>query len=215
VAGRAAVYPPFRAAGGARFVAVQLLAMPEPLRRSLAAAPGLALFTEVTRQPAASWLEIADTTATARLPLLMLTPIVTAYESALGGGDGCDTWRPDRYSPCPRGNAGTYFAFLASVGYELSVIEQAVADGVPYTGEPPVGLVLDVDSDRSVADGATGPADTSPGASDPDGTPVDADPDDSTGDGSPDNAADRPGPVAGPLNSAEAESTGDHDDPQT
>ena len=36
----------------ARFVAGQLLTMPEPLRCGLAAAPGRPLFTEVTGQPA-------------------------------------------------------------------------------------------------------------------------------------------------------------------
>ena len=52
-------------------------------------------------------------------------------------GEGRNTWRTDRYSPCPRRDAGGYLAFLASVGYQLSVIEQAVADGVPYTGDAP------------------------------------------------------------------------------
>ncbi len=28
-----------------------------------------------------------------------------------------NTWRADRYSPCPRGDAGAYLAFLASLGY--------------------------------------------------------------------------------------------------
>ena len=50
-------------------------------------------------------------------------------------GEGKNTWRADRYSPCPRQEAGSYLAFLASLGYQLSDIEQAVADGVPYTGE--------------------------------------------------------------------------------
>jgi ParB family chromosome partitioning protein len=131
-------------AGAAQFVARQLLTMPEPLRNGLAKATHMVSFPEITRQPAGSWLEIIETTATARLPLLMLAPIVTAYEHALTDGEGCNTWRRDRYSLCPRRDAGTYLAFLASIGYELSVIEQAVADGVAYTGEPPVGPVLDV-----------------------------------------------------------------------
>jgi len=47
------------------------------------------------------------------------------------------TWREDRYSPCPRRDAGKYLAFLASLGYQLAPIEQAVADGVRYTGDNP------------------------------------------------------------------------------
>ena len=47
------------------------------------------------------------------------------------------TWRPGRYSPCPRDDAGRYLAFLASLGYQLSAIEQAVADGAAYTGDTP------------------------------------------------------------------------------
>ena len=64
----------------------------------------------------------------------MLAPIVTAYEHAMTEGEGRNTWRTDRYSPCPRAQAGSYLAFLASLGYPLSGVEQAVADGTPYTG---------------------------------------------------------------------------------
>jgi ParB family chromosome partitioning protein len=49
--------------------------------------------------------------------------------------EGRNTWRTDRYSPCPRADAGTYLTFLASLGYPLSAIEQAVADGTPWTGD--------------------------------------------------------------------------------
>jgi ParB family chromosome partitioning protein len=135
--------------GAARFVARQLLTMAEPLRSGLASAPGMVTFAEITRQPAAVWLEIADTTATARLPLLMLAPIAAAYERALADSA---TWRIDRYSICPRREAGAYFAFLASVGYELSAIEQAVADGIAYTGEPPAGPALDISITDSTPD---------------------------------------------------------------
>jgi ParB family chromosome partitioning protein len=69
----------------------------------------------------------------------MLAPIVTAYELAMTEGEGKSTWRPDRYSPCPYTEAGRYLAFLASLGYQLSVIEQDVADSTPYTGETPPG----------------------------------------------------------------------------
>jgi hypothetical protein len=64
--------------------------------------------------------------------------------------EGRNTWRTDRYSPCPRREAGRYLAFLASLGYQLSVIEQAVADDRPYTGDEPAEDVL------PPADGAAG-----------------------------------------------------------
>jgi hypothetical protein len=76
-----------------------------------------------------------DTTAAGRLPLLMLGPLATAYEQAMTEGEGKNTWRLDRYSPCSRQEAGRYLAFLGSVGYELSGIEQAVADGVAWAGD--------------------------------------------------------------------------------
>ena len=50
---------------------------------------------------------------------------------------GKNTWRPDRYSPCPRNQAGRYLAFLASLGYQLSDIEQVVAGGASYAGDTP------------------------------------------------------------------------------
>ena len=122
----------------ARFVAVQLLTMPEPLRIGLAAAPGSPVFTEVTGLHADQAAEGCDTCPAVRLPLLMLAPIAAAYEGAMSGTEAArSTWRADRYSPCPRPDAGRYLAFLASIGYHLTVIEQAVADGVPYTGDTP------------------------------------------------------------------------------
>jgi hypothetical protein len=66
----------------------------------------------------------------------------------MDGDQGRFTWRTDRrYTQCPRDDAGAYFRFLASAGYELSPIEQAVTDGVPYTGDQP--------SDDSSSDGET------------------------------------------------------------
>jgi ParB family transcriptional regulator, chromosome partitioning protein len=121
----------------ARFAARQLLAMPVPLHRGLVTAPARQLFEEITRQDAAAWLEICDTTTPARVPLLILAPMVTAYELAMTEAEGRNTWRTDRYSPCPREDAAAYLKFLAAAGYELSAIEQAVADGVPYTGDEP------------------------------------------------------------------------------
>jgi ParB family chromosome partitioning protein len=56
----------------------------------------------------------------------------------MDGDAGRDTWRTDRpYPRTPRENAGTYFHFLDAAGYELSAIEQAVTDGVPYRGDHP------------------------------------------------------------------------------
>jgi hypothetical protein len=66
----------------------------------------------------------------------MLAPIATTYEYAMTENLGRATWRTDHtYSPCPRAEAGRYLTFLAALGYEMSPIEQAVADGVPYTGD--------------------------------------------------------------------------------
>jgi ParB family transcriptional regulator, chromosome partitioning protein len=122
----------------ARFVAGQLLTMPEPLRLGLAAAPGSPLFTDVTGLHADQAADGCDTCPAVRLPLLMLAPIAAAYEAAMAGTEAArSTWRADRYSPCPRPDAGRYLAFLASIGYHLTVIEQAVADGVPYAGDIP------------------------------------------------------------------------------
>jgi ParB family chromosome partitioning protein len=123
----------------APFIARQLLTMPDPLRSELPGAASRVLFSEITGRGATGWLEVCDTTPPARLPLLMLGPIVTAYEHAMTEGEGKNTWRTDRYSPCPRRAAGTYLTFLATVGYQLSAIEQALADDVPYTGDTPAG----------------------------------------------------------------------------
>ncbi len=134
----------------AQFIARQLLAMPEPVRTGLCIAPGRITFTEVTRQDAGKWLEICGTTAAARLPLLMLAPIAVTYEYAMTQAEGRNTWRTDnRYSPCPRAQAGEYLAFLASIGYQLTPIEQAVADGIPWTRDAPAEDPLRADDDPS------------------------------------------------------------------
>jgi ParB family chromosome partitioning protein len=139
----------------APFVARQLLTMPDPVRSGLAGAPGRELLSQITGRTAAGWLEACDTTPATQLPLLMLAPVVTAYEAAMTEGEGKNTWRTDRYSPCPRREAGAYLTFLASIGYPLSAIEQALADGVPYTGDLPAGPVL---GDPDEADNAASPA---------------------------------------------------------
>ena len=140
----------------ARFVAGQLLTMPEPLRLGLAAAPASPMFTDVTGLHADQAADGCDTCPAIRLPLLMLAPIVAAYEGAMSGTEAArSTWRADRYSPCPRPDAGRYLAFLASIGYQLTVIEQAVADGVSYTGDVPAEPIhgdLSADAGISLAD---------------------------------------------------------------
>jgi ParB family chromosome partitioning protein len=135
----------------APFVARQLLTLPDPLRTGMATAVSVVLFSEITGRKAADWLETCDTIPAGRVPLLMLGPIVTAFEQAMTEGEGKNTWRTDRYSPCPRRVASAYLTFLASIGYQLSAIEQAVADDVPYTGDTPAGpdLTDTADSDEA------------------------------------------------------------------
>ena len=150
----------------ARFVAGQLLTMPEPLPLGLAATPVSPVFTDVTGLHADQAAGGCDTCPAVRLPLLMLAPIAAAYEGAMSGTEAArSTWRADRYSPCPRPDAGQYLAFLASIGYQLSVIEQAVADGVPYAGDAPAEPIPgDHDADAaSDADGIRRADDDAPG----------------------------------------------------
>jgi ParB family chromosome partitioning protein len=158
----------------AQFIARQLLTMPDPLRQGLATAHTRDLFTEITGQTADTNWKSCDTATAGRLPLLMLAPIVVAYEQAMTEGEGKNTWRPDRYSPCPRPEAGNYLAFVASVGYQLSDIEQAVADGRTYTGDTPASPLP--------SDAAEGePADDGVNDEGTDGAP-ETSPDDGTGD---------------------------------
>ena len=118
------------------FIAAQLLTRPGPVYDNLGHATGYPIFTELT----GGGYKPAEVTAwpAARLPLVLLAAIVTCYEEKLTATTGKMTWRTDRpteFSSCSRQDAGAYFRFLASIGHELSPIEQAVADGVPYTGE--------------------------------------------------------------------------------
>jgi ParB family chromosome partitioning protein len=130
------------------FLARQLLTMPEPLRACLGTAHATGLFAELAGRPGEDALAECDTSAAGRLPLLMLAAVVTAYEHEISGDTTRrNTWRLDQYAPCPRADAGTYLGFLASLGYDLSVIEQAVADGVPWTGDTPPGDPLSPGSD--------------------------------------------------------------------
>ena len=72
----------------APFVARQLLTMPDPLRSGLDTAHASIQCGEITGHTDAGWLEICDTAAAGRLPLLMLAPIAVTYERAMTAGDG-------------------------------------------------------------------------------------------------------------------------------
>jgi ParB family chromosome partitioning protein len=161
----------------APFITTQLLAMPEPLRSGLGSVANSDLLAQLAGQDARHLTQTSATARPGRLTLLMLAPIVTAYETALAN---VLIWRTGPHFICPRDSAGAYLAFLASTGYQLSAIEQAVADGVPYTGEPD-GDGLDpgdaAGADDSGAGGdAAGATAADPGRQDNDGE-ADADPD--------------------------------------
>jgi ParB family chromosome partitioning protein len=140
------------------FVAGQLLTMPEVMRRYLANAPMTAVFGEVTGKQSPQLIEACTTSAPRRLPLLMLAPIADAYEHALTTvAGGQDTWRDNRYSPCPYADAGTYFTFLGSLGYQLASIEQAVADGTSWEpGNPLMEVFTSPDETGPGEDGDAG-----------------------------------------------------------
>jgi ParB family chromosome partitioning protein len=75
----------------------------------------------------------------------------------MGEGEGRNTWRTGRYSPCPREQAAAYLTLLAGLGYQPSVIEQAVARQQPYTGEiPPGQAIIGQDSDPAQDTDGTG-----------------------------------------------------------
>ena len=124
------------------FTARQLLTMPDPLRQGLATAQHKDMFATLTGRGAGIWDQDCDTATAGRLALAVLAPVLTAYEHAMTEGEGRNTWRTDRYSPCPRNAAGGYLAFLAGIGYQLSDIEQVVADGTAFTGETPLTSTL-------------------------------------------------------------------------
>jgi ParB family transcriptional regulator, chromosome partitioning protein len=159
-----------------QFAARQLLTMPEPLHSGLPDAPRREAFRQFTGHTSEALLDSCTTGTAGRLPLLILAPIVTAYEHAMTEGEGRNTWRTDRYSPCPRAQASGYLTFLASLGYELSAIEQAVSDGTPYTGETPADGLLYEDKDTAAEPGPGVPAAT--GDADAAGDSADIQPDD-------------------------------------
>jgi ParB family chromosome partitioning protein len=135
-----------------QFVASQLVTMPEPIRSGLSRAHHQALFSTLTGRSDTDWLTICETAPAGRLPLVMFAPVATAFESAMGDGEGRNTWRTGRFSPCPREQAAAYLTLLAGLGYQLSVIEQAVAQNQPYTGEIPPGQTI-IGQDSEPAEG--------------------------------------------------------------
>jgi ParB-like chromosome segregation protein Spo0J len=181
------------------FLTQQLLAMPQPLDSNLSGARHRSLFTKLTGgRDAARLAQDCGTATTGRLAILALAPLLTAYEQAMTEGEGRSTWRTDRYSPCPRADAAAYLTFLASLGYQLSDIEQAVASQVPWTGTTPLITVLgsftdpgdsaEPDGSTELADGDADPADGAGPDEDP-GQDSPAGDDATAGDGSAAQAA--------------------------
>ena len=155
------------------FLARQLLAMPDPLRTGLASASRKALFRTLTGRDASQAETDCDTATGGRLAVAALGPVVTAYEYAMTEAEGRNTWRTDRYSPCPRRDAGRYLTFLAALGYQLSAIEQAVADGTPWTGDTADDLLTtagpgETETDHSADDAEPADGDADRGAADQD-----------------------------------------------
>lgn len=129
----------------ARFVASQLLAMPQPLRQALPGIHSRDIYAGLGG-PAADAAESATMT---RLWLLALAPVAAAYEDQItGDGDQRATWRFDRYAPCPHADAGAWLGFCEQLGHQLSPIEKAVTDGLPYRGDNPDQASLDGQDDQ-------------------------------------------------------------------
>ncbi|HXL92223.1 MAG TPA: hypothetical protein VN969_25050 [Streptosporangiaceae bacterium] len=135
-------------------MAGQLIVMREPLHSGLAQAWSRPVFTDLADGRTAQDLAAAAATCPAgQLPLLMLAPVAAAYEQAMTEGEQAKaTWRPGRYSTCPRERAGEWLTFLASLGYPLAGIEQAVADGAPWTGDGEPGTGPAVSTGQGVSD---------------------------------------------------------------
>jgi len=78
-----------------RFIAEQLLTMPDALRRGLPAAAGRLVFIELTGKPLEAVLRDCETYPLPRVPLLILAPIAIAYESEMAGdGTGATPGAP-------------------------------------------------------------------------------------------------------------------------
>lgn len=140
------------------WIAQQLLTLPGPLRRYLTWAISSEMVTKLTGKETTQISEDCVKAAARKLPLLMLTPLAAAYEHALTGAAYSDeTWQDRSFSPCPYADAGAYFRFFASVGYQLSEIEQAVADGTRW--EPGNDLTETVGTAESAEPDSSGTGD--------------------------------------------------------
>jgi ParB family transcriptional regulator, chromosome partitioning protein len=148
------------------FITAQLLEMPAPVRDAITHASRSSLFQEITGG-SIRHDENTGTWPVGRQPIAILAVIAASYEERMDGDQGRFNWRTDRrYTQCPRDDAGAYLRFLTSAGYELSPIEQAVADGVPYIGDQP--------ADDLSADGETGTTPDDPGETGGDGDQCEA-----------------------------------------
>jgi len=174
------------------FIARQLLLMTDPLRSGLAAASSKPLFAKLTGHDATDWEQGCDTATAGRLTVMTLAPVITAYEHAMTEAEGRSTWRTDRYSPCPRADASRYLTFLAAIGYQLSAIEQAVADGIAYTGATSPADPFSADGDPASTAGQPDPA----GEPVPDSPDVTADADPGATDTEPENTGSSTGQAA-------------------
>ncbi|MEU8278387.1 hypothetical protein ACFYOK_35535 [Microbispora bryophytorum] len=117
------------------WVARQLLEMPTPLRDKLTSARHTALWAKlVGNTDAASTAAVRP----GRLPLLALAPIAVAYEHQMTVPDSARyIWRHDRTGAVSRPDARAYLSLLVELGYQPTLIEQAVIDGLPYRGDAP------------------------------------------------------------------------------
>lgn len=142
----------------ARFVAGQLITMPHPLHQALPGIARLPIYGELGGQAPGA----AETAGLPRLWVLALAPIAAAYEDQMtGDGEKKATWRTDRYAPCLRKDAGTWLRFCAQLGHQLTPVEQAVADGVPYLGDSQPETEADLTGTLEADDAGPGdPADT-------------------------------------------------------
>lgn len=122
------------------FAAKQVLLMPPNVASKLGGARNEGLFRELT-----GWAGNTDDATRldgwkpGKLPVIQFALVAAAYETLLTGKNGALCWRPTaelRFPPVSREDAGAYFAHLSALGYQLSTIEQAMADDVPYEGEP-------------------------------------------------------------------------------
>ncbi|MFF3982344.1 ParB/RepB/Spo0J family partition protein [Streptomyces sp. NPDC001828] len=133
----------------AAFVTGQLLICPKPVAQWVGDAGRRGLVKELTGydQPA----ERAKAATPAKLTLLNFAVLAASFEKRTSE---VRTWRTDSTArsavyelPETRSDARTWLAFLATIGYPLSSIEQAIVDDEPYQDGVP-----EADDDAGQAD---------------------------------------------------------------